>query len=172
VGSSARIGHATISLGGLTLPNGLEVERVQAVGGGFAADLEAKSWTLDAPAEVEATVLPGAIESLLRSKLPASVRNVQVECAPGEIVVRAEAQLVLTVAVTIRVSARVVDGSRLELAVADVQPGLARGLVEDEVAKANPVIDTAGLPVRVVLESVEIGPGGVVLRASAPAQSG
>jgi hypothetical protein len=78
----------------------------------------------------------------------------------------ATAQVVVPVQVSLRLRLEVEDRARVVAVLEEVQPGLARGLIEEELRKANPVLDASDLPVEAAIESVEVRPGVIELRAS------
>lgn len=168
MGSSARLQSLTLRAKGLELPNGLVLDSVEVDSGPATFDTEAGGVALGQPAALVARLGPASLQRFLAGRLPAAVRDVAVAFQAGEIGVLARAQMIVSVQVAIRLALRLESASQVHVAVLDVEPGLARALVEEEVAKANPVFDAAELPFPTQLESVEVGADAVVLRARVP----
>jgi hypothetical protein len=164
MGSSLRLSELRLQASGVELPNGLALDSLVMQSG--PAAYEEGSVSLASPAELVATVGPKAIERLLGPRLPGAVRDLRVECGDGEIGVLATAQVVVPVQVSLRLRLEVEDRARVVAVLEEVQPGLARGLIEEELRKANPVLDASDLPVEAAIESVEVRPGVIELRAS------
>lgn len=164
MGSSLRLSGLQLQAADVELPNGLVVDSLVLQAG--PGQFEDGSVSLASPASLVATIGPESIERLLAPRLPAAVRDLRVEFGHGEVGVLATAQVVVPVQVSMRLRLEVQDRARVVVVVQDVQPGLARGLIEEEVRKANPVFDASDLPFEAEIESVSVRPGAVELRAS------
>lgn len=155
--------HATAS--NIRLSNGLVVDSVDLEASHVRFDENGASY--EGFARAVARLSPESVEGFLAAQVPQMVQNVRVAFEGDQIVVRATASLMLTVEVTIRIGLEIQDDTRLAAVVQSVEPGLARRLIEDEIAKVNPLLDASDLPVSVEFESIVIAEDAVTLTAAA-----
>jgi len=165
--SSFELGCLEAKATGLRLANGLVVDSLE-IEANDVAYVEAESG-MRGRANITARLLPASVERFLAAQVPASVQNVRVAFEDGEVVVRATATLILTVEVTVRVALELHAEAKLVAVVISVEPAIARRLIEDEIAKVNPLLDSSTLPILTRIQSIEVRPDAVTLTALASA---
>ncbi|MCC6402652.1 MAG: LmeA family phospholipid-binding protein [Fimbriimonadaceae bacterium] len=165
--SSFELSGLDAKVTGLRLANGLVVDSLE-IEARDVAYVEVEGG-MRGRANITARLLPASVERFLAAQVPASVQNVRVAFEGGEVVVRAIATLILTVEVTVRVALELHDEAKLVAVVISVEPAIARRLIEDEIAKVNPLLDSATLPIPTSIQSIEVRPEAVTLTASASA---
>ncbi len=145
----------------LRLPVGLVVDEVRLEGDGLALNTPKSSVGLDRPGRVVATISEHRLAEFLNLKAPGGLRGFAVRAEGGELTVTAQAPMLIPVKATAQCSLEIVDGKRLNVVLKDVEVlGLgARGLVEAQLDKLNPVFDAAELPLDVTLTRVEVEGG-------------
>lgn len=165
--SSFTLGQLEVTATAIGLPNGLTVDSLTI----DATDVRVAEEGTDfgGTAHAEAILTPASVQVFLAARVPEAVQDVRVAFEGGVLVVRARVTLLVTLDVTIRVELVLEQATRLVANVVSVEPGLARGLIEAEIAKANPLLDASELPVPLRLDSVSVEPDAVVLSASAHA---
>ena len=96
------------------------------------------------------------------------MHDFSVRAEDGKLHVRAKKTLLVELKVTAVATLRIVGGKQMWIDVesVDVMGAGAKNLVQSQIAKINPVLDAADLPLDATLESVEVGEGKVVLHGT------
>lgn len=121
------------------------------------------------PAELEAKITAEAVAAFLEQKAPGGLQRFAVQIENGTVTVEASARVIVEIRARVVCTLRLVDGKQIwvDLASADGVPSPVRGLVESNLAKVNPVFDTAELPLDVTLTSIEAEDGTILLKGTA-----
>lgn len=151
-------------LDALTLPIGLTIDE----GWIDAVDVhvsEAGHWQLSSPARARLRISPLAIADYLNRTSPGGLRQVEVSVLDERLIIEGKIRLLLEVSATARCKLEIRDGAELHVALDGVDVGGvgARGLVEGQIAKVNPILSVKDLPFSIVLSSVSIQSDGVHL---------
>ncbi|MBV6459649.1 MAG: hypothetical protein HONBIEJF_02800 [Fimbriimonadaceae bacterium] len=154
----------TAKLDGFTLPMGLTVDEgwIEAVGANVSADGQ---WSVSSPASVRLRISPLAVADYLNRTSPGGLRQVQVAIDNGLMVIDGKIRLLLEISATARCSLEIRDSKELHVVLESVDVGGvgAKGLVESQIAKVNPLFDVRDLPISVTLTNVDIRDDGVHL---------
>lgn len=168
----ARAESADLRLTELTLPFGLVVDELLVTAGPVRLHLDPLEPVLNEPAGVCARISQQNVGEYLESLGIPSVRQIRVEATDGSLIIDAIAKVIMEIGVTAVCSLVVEGGTQLRVELETVSPPVARGLIEKQIEKSNPILDVSSLPVPVKILSVECKDGFVVLRGTAsPPQS-
>ncbi len=154
-----------IRLENIELDIGLTIESFEVVGGEAAADLKPFQLFLKEPGRVRVVVTEQAVGKFLEKESPGGLRGFQVSIRDGVIHVSAKAQVIVSIPVRAVCTLEIEQQSRLmvRLQSVDVLGGGPQGMVEQQLAKINPILDAADFPVAVKLLSAELDRGQIVL---------
>lgn len=157
-----------IDLKGFVLPNGLRIESLHIEGEGVRVQLDPFGWELTKPGKATALCLGSDLINLIADKLPAQVEKIEAEFFDGFVRIDAKARMIVQINVNIEAGLKIVDGKSLHIDLIKVDVGGmgAKGLVEDKIEDANPILDVADLPIDMVLDKVIIDPGGITLNGT------
>lgn len=126
------------------------------------------------PGTIEAKIGEQALAVFLEQKAPGGMRGFEIELKDGKVYVQASITMIIPMRVSAVCTLRI-EGERqvfVDLASVDVMGVGATGLVEGHIAKINPVLDVADLPIDVRLKTIEVVDGKVVVKGEAkPNQS-
>ena len=163
---SVDISRFEANLFGIILPMGLRVERVHITGADATVIHEPFSATLEDPGRLEVFVKQEDIAGFLNQTAPAGLKNVTVEAMAGFLHVRATKTVIIDVKAYVVCSLRIVGESKLfvDLESVDVMGVGTKQLMQSQIDKINPIIDTTDFPVASKLETVEVVEGGILLR--------
>lgn len=123
------------------------------------------------PGALEALILEPNLASFLNKQAPGGLRDFKVELKEGKIHVQASVMIMKASAIC---NLRIQDGTALyvDLESVDVMGVGAKNMVQSQLDKINPVLDTKDLPIDSVLTDYEIADGKLVLRGQiSPRQS-
>lgn len=159
------IGSFEAVLTGLVLPMGLRVESVKLSGIGLKCSYEPFSATADVPGKLEVFVAEQDLADFLNKMSPAGLKNVSVEARGGTLHIRATKTVLIDVKAYAICSLRIVEGKRLfvDLESIDIMGAGPKQLIQSQLDKINPVLDTADFPVNATLDTVEVAKGGILL---------
>lgn len=152
---------------------GLTVESVTVKAHSGTIQTDPFSWSLVQPGDAKVVVRQEAIEAMLEEQRPGGLRDFRVICLEGKLLVEASAKVIVDIRAKAVCSLRIVDGRQLWVDVdeVDVLGGAATKLVEGQLAKVNPILDLTDLPVKLLIQQVEIGDGTVRLLGTVAPQS-
>jgi hypothetical protein len=159
------IGALDASFRNIELDFGLKIASFEIKSDAASADIDPFQLQLDNPGQLRAVVTESAVADFLEAKAPGNISNFTVKIAKGEILVTATASIVISVPVKASCFLEIVDGSQVFVRIksVDVMGGAAKGIVENQLAKINPILDVAELPISVQLTSVETENGEIIL---------
>lgn len=147
---------------------GLAIEELTLQAGDTQIDTDPFGVTMQ-PAELEAKITAQAVANFLEEKAPGGLSAFAVTLDDGKVIVEASARMIVEIRARVVCTLRIADGKQIwvDLASADGVPSPARGLVETNLAKVNPVFDAKDLPLDVTLTELEVGDGLIVLHGTA-----
>lgn len=121
------------------------------------------------PAEMEAKISAQAVANFLELKAPGGLSAFAVTLDDGKVIIEASARMLVVIRARVVCTLRIANGKQIwvDLASADGVPSPARGLVESNLAKVNPVFDAKDLPLDVTLTEVTVDDGMIVLHGTA-----
>jgi hypothetical protein len=161
--------HAT----GILLPVGLELDSLSLTLGPFAVGLDPLDLNHGSPGTFEAVLRLAALAAFIEAKAKGAVRDVRVSPKGGDLEIQATAKMVLEVRIVLRCGLRIESGTRVFVDLLDVSLPMARGLIQAELDKLNPVLDASALPLDVTLQEIVVSEEAAVLKGQAawPSQS-
>jgi hypothetical protein len=150
----------------LSLPIGLELERVEFQGEGLTLVDDPFEIRLSKPGSFEVLVTEMALSAFLNHSAPSGMRDFSSKVTPDRIYVEASAMMVVPLKVRAECTLTIQNGKQVcvELLSVDVAGMGAKGLVQKVIKKINPVFDMAEFPVDGVLKQVQMNEG--VIRLS------
>ncbi|MCW5938887.1 MAG: LmeA family phospholipid-binding protein [Fimbriimonadaceae bacterium] len=162
-----RAASASLQASGIVLSVGLELDSFVLSLGALKVDFKPLGFSHDQPGEFQAVVGYGRLAAFIESKAKGAVRDVTVVPQGETLEIQATAKVVFEVKVTISCRLRVESDKKLFVDLVDVSLPIARGIVQSELDKANPVLDASDWPVDVSIQMVELAEEGVVLSGQA-----
>lgn len=123
------------------------------------------------PGTMEALILGKNLADFLDKQAPGGLRDFNVELKDGKIHARATVMIMKALAVC---TLRIQDGTELyvDLESVDVMGVGAKNMVQSQLDKINPVLNTKDLPVNVRLTDYSIEDGKLILRGDIDAGAG
>lgn len=154
----------------LKTPMGLVLKEVRVKGVNLVASLPGEKSAKPVveilePATFEAFVDAEALKVFLDDRAPGGLRDFEIELVPGKIIAKATATVVIPIRASAVCTLRL-EGERqlfVDIESVDLMGVGAKGLVEGQLAKVNPVLDAADLPLDIRLKEVEIVDGAIKL---------
>lgn len=156
------VGHFELVLQDVALPMGLSLNALTLTGAKLHLENDPFNIQMPAPGKLQALVLQENLAAFLNKQAPGGLKDFKVELKDGKIHVQATMMIMKAAAVC---SLRIQDGAALyvDLEKVDVMGVGATNLVQSQLDKINPVIETKDLPVRARLTDYEISNGQLVL---------
>lgn len=162
---SLSVGGVQATLRDVVLPNGLKLDSVSVAGEALAITSDPFTMALKEPGRAEVRLRQPSIEAFLLPQLPDTLRDVMIRLIPGYVVANATMRVMFEMRGTAKFVLRVVGDSELHVEVesVDVFSGVAKPMIEKQLAAINPVFDTKDLPLRLKLSSARIEEGEVIV---------
>lgn len=150
------IGSLNASFENIELDFGLTIAKFEITSETAAADIDPFNLQLQNPGNLRAVVTAEAVRRLLEAKAPGNISNFQVQIADGLIYVDATASIVINVPVKAACYLEIIDDKQIVVRIksVDVMGGAAKGIVENQLAKINPILDVRQLPLDIRLQEV------------------
>ena len=163
---SIEIGQFDATLRGLILPMGLRVDSVKIFGRDLTISHDPFSSKSDEKGKLEVFVSEGDLTAFLAKMPQTGLKNVSVEAKDGSLHIRATKTMIIDVKAYAVCSIRIADGSKLfvDLESVEVMGVGPKQLIQSQLDKINPVLDTADFPIKATMDSVEVAQGGILLR--------
>ena len=154
------------NLNGLMLPMGLRVDRVRIIGSGLQFSHDPFGVKTEEGGKLEVFVSEEDLAAFLNKSSPAGLKNVTVEAKNGMLHIRATKTVLIDVKAYVVCTLRIVDGKKLFVDLESIElMGVGpKQLMQTQLDKINPVIDTEDFPVLAHLETVDVTQGGILLR--------
>ncbi len=162
------VGPFAFNFKDVLLPMGLTVANVDIRGDGGTLDSSPFALNLARPGSMEATVTESALMAFLQDKDLGGMHSISISAEGGKLHVKAKKTVLVDLKITAVASLRIVDGSQLwiDIESVDVMGAGAKNLVQSQLAKVNPVLDTKDLPIQATMTEIVIGDGVVILRGT------
>jgi hypothetical protein len=148
---------------------GLVVDTVQLNAKTVSLDHDPFSIQLEEPGSIEVTLSQENLEDFLNKEKPGGLHSFKVSMENDRVNVEATMKVLVEMRGKAICTLRVVNGSQIWIDLQDVEVlGIgARGLVEKQLEKINPVLDVSTFPLELTINEVAIYDGEVVLRGRA-----
>lgn len=145
-------------LEGLALPFGLTIDSLELHGAGIEVDPEPFAIRTREPAAFEAHIGPASLAAFLERENPGGLYDFDVQARDERLHVQANLRMLVEMRVAVVCALEIEAGTRLIVRAEDVDVmGIgARGLVQGQLEKLNPLFDASQLPFGLRFESVEI----------------
>ncbi|MDI9641247.1 LmeA family phospholipid-binding protein [Kamptonema cortianum] len=162
---SLAVGKLYAQLNRIQLDFGLEIESFEIHGDEATVHIEPYQLVLPKPGSAKAVVTQAAVAAMLEHQSPGGLRDFRVTAEGGLLYITAKAQIVVQIPVKVAARLVIVQEKQLhvELESVDVMGAGGKNLVEGQLAKINPIFDTAQLPIDLRLRDVETEAGRVIL---------
>jgi hypothetical protein len=143
------------------LPVGLTLDELRIEGARSECTFEPFRIFLDRPGDLQITLTEESVARFLNEQAPGGLKDFSVKLAGGKVTVKATARVILEIRATAVCTLRIVEGKCLyvDLESVDALGGAAKGLVENQLAKINPILDARQFPLDAVLTRIEIAEG-------------
>lgn len=163
------VGAFGASFDRLTLPMGLIVDHVLIQGAQAKVVSDPFKIELQEPGTIEARVSASNLAAFLNKESPGGLKEFAVAIRDGKLFVGATAKVIFDIRAEAVCTLRIEEGKKLFVDLESVEMfGVgAKSLVEQQLAKINPVLDAAEFPLTVTLSRVELVDGEVVLYGTA-----
>lgn len=140
----------------MKLPNGLVLESMglRASGGRVGvspfeiAALESSSW--------QCAITESALADFLNELKPGGLHSFEVLASDGKIAVTATARVLVEIRATALCTLMIEDNSKVHVLLESVSVPMAHNLVEKQLTKLNPIIDTKDFPIHVSLDDIQV----------------
>jgi hypothetical protein len=165
---SIEVGIFDAVLGGLILPMGLRVQSVKLSGVGLKCSYPPFAAESEKPGILEVFVSEADLADFLNKMSPAGLKNVSVEAKGGLLHIRATKTVLIDVKAYAICSLRIVDAKQLfvDLQSVDIMGAGPKQLIQSQLDKINPVVDTTDFPFVARLNTVEVAEGGILLKGT------
>jgi hypothetical protein len=163
--------HATelqVGTKGLVLPNGLRIASVTFLMPRPVVQISPFVLKEGTILDVSAVIEAADLEAYLNRKQPSGATDFKVTTEGGELVVTALAHMMLAVQVGAK-GAFSYSAGKLDFVPTRAEIGgvkMPDGMMKEQLAKLNPIIDIRGYPVDATVKSIEIADGMIKLAAS------
>lgn len=153
---------------GVRLPVGLIVDELRIEGAHSECTFEPFRIHLDRPGDLEVTLSEESVATFLNEQAPGGLRDFSVKLSAGKVVVQATAKVILEIRATAVCTLRIVEGKCIyvDLESVDALGGAAKGMVENQLSKINPILDARQFPLDAVLNRIEILDGRLTIYGS------
>ena len=169
MGEQIAIGRLEARFYNLKTPMGLVITEARIKGVNVIVATDPIMVKMSKPGEFEAFIDATALKVFLDEQAPGGLRDFEVDLKEGKLFVKATAVVIVPMRASAVCSLRIVEGEQIhvDLESVDVMGVGAKGLVEGHLAKVNPVLDVADLPLKVKLLSIGVEDAKVVVRGTA-----
>lgn len=144
-----------LSLGGIRLPIGLTLNQVELVAHDISATIPFQTVEHPLPAQLKVTITKESLADYLAGQMPPQFRNLEVEISADTLVLIGQVNFVVNIPARVVVQLVISKGKELHVALVEVEPALARPIVESQLQNQNPVLRAEDLPVEVQFSTVE-----------------
>lgn len=166
-----RVAKANLEAQELVLPNGLTLDRVKLQASSLNIQTKPTTVSTGDTATVEVFVSIGHLLRFLDGQLPAQLSNVALSHRDGMLLIQASVNILISLEVAVLCRLVIKDEAQIWVEADKVQmAGVgAKSLIQDQLAKVNPVFDASELPFPLKLKSAEVTDEGVTIRGESPA---
>ncbi|MBL8048062.1 MAG: LmeA family phospholipid-binding protein [Chthonomonas sp.] len=164
--SDLKFNQFQLSCQGVTLPFGLVVDEISVRATEPVVNLDNGKIAAIGAQDAFAIVSEASIASYLRPQLPSAVKEADVYIGDGLLKIAAKVVVVFPISVNAYCRLEIVDESRLEIRLHDVEPGgPVRGMLEKYIDDVNPILQASDLPIALRFTDVQLADGQVRLQA-------
>jgi hypothetical protein len=158
--------HATAT--NVALPMGLTVDEVVLSAGRAEAQFKPFSLSLKKRAHVAVRVSAENVAKMLEEQSPDNLKNFTVTISDGLVIVENSAKVIVEIRVATSCTLRIEGGSKLfvDLGKVSVPGPMARNMIEQQLAKVNPILDLDDLLPSAHMDSVEAEDGYIKLKGT------
>lgn len=151
------LGGITAEIQSLVLDIGLQIDSLKFEGGRINIGGDPPV-TLEDRAAFGAMISQNSVASFLHKQAPGGLSGFKVQIEKGEMIVHAQATILLPIPVKAICTLEIVDKRQIfvKLKQASVIGGGAKSLVEGQLNKINPILDVAEMPFEAELESIRL----------------
>lgn len=149
----------------IELEMGLNVDEIEIESGPAQVGLSPFSLELTKPAPLSVRISASSVEKFLNLKAPSGVKDFSVELKDGKIRIQATVKVVFEIRAGVVCRLEIEDEQRLLVVLESVDSvaTMARGMIEGQIEKVNPLLDVEELPLPVRLSKVQIEDGWINL---------
>jgi len=160
------IGEFTVHLRNIRLPMGLVVDDVRLAGTRLHLERTPFAATCPEPGTLEVFVSAASLAAFLERQAPAGLKKFQVEARDGKLFIQAVKAVIVELKASAVCHLEMVGGTQLMVILESVDMAGAgiKNLIQAQLDKINPIIDTADLPIPATIQSILIEQGGIILR--------
>lgn len=151
----------------VTLPMGLVLDEVEIQVGKADATIKPFAIQLEKPADLTVRLSAGNIAAFLEKEAPGGLKDFRVTVGGGLLNVEATGRLIVEIRVTAVCKLRVVDRSKLFVDLQSVSVPMAYNIVEQQLAKINPILDLNDVAPSVKIDTVSADEGVVTVKGVA-----
>jgi len=153
----------------VVLPMGMTLDEVEIQTGAVGAIIKPFSLKLANPAALTVRISGANIAAFLEKESPGGLKGFVVGLVDGFVNVEAIARVIVEIRVLAVCTLRVVDGCQIfvDLDSLSVKAPMAHSMVEQQLAKVNPILDLKNIAENISIDSVEVGDGFVTVRGKA-----
>ncbi|HEY3781670.1 MAG TPA: LmeA family phospholipid-binding protein [Fimbriimonadaceae bacterium] len=167
--SEVQVGSFEATFRDLLLPFGLRVDAVKLAAQDVKVGQHPFKLNLAKSANVLATVSQGNLSEFLNKEKPGGLNDFEVKLEAGKLYVSATAKVVFDIRANAICSLDIRDGKEvwIVLETVDMLGVGAKGLVEKQLEKINPILDTEDFPFEMMIEKITISEGELILIGTA-----
>ncbi len=114
---------------------------------------------LDEAAKAAIHIAQTSVAQFLESQAPGGLSGVVVNLVDGQLHIQSTAQVVVPVTAQALCSLEIVEGKQLKVVLDEVSPTAGRGIVEAQLERINPVVDTNDLPLNIEMTHIDLSDG-------------
>lgn len=155
-----------VSVKGLILPMGLRIERVTIHGTDLSCSHSPLSVSSKTPGSLEVFVSSSDLTEFLNRTAGTGLKSISIEAKDGALHVNAVKTVLIDVKAYAICGLRIENHQRIfvDLQTIEIMGVGPKQLIQSQLDKINPVVDTADFPIPALLDTVEIIEGGIVVR--------
>ena len=159
------IGSLEASFRDVLLPFGLKVDAVRILAANTDIEKHKFKIKMREPAEVLATVSETNLTDFLNKEQPGGLQDFEVQLQAGKLYVSATAKMIFEIRAKAICSLEIREGKQIWIVLDSVEMlGVgAKGLVEKQLEKLNPILDANDFPVDLTIMNVTISEGELIL---------
>jgi hypothetical protein len=168
------VGNFDVRLADVVLPIGLSLDTVVLTGRALHVESKPFKAVSPQPGNLRVTVGEKSLAAFLEKQAPGGLRDFSVRLKDGRLYIEATKNVIIDVRAKAVCTLRIVNGREVfvDLESVDVMGAGVKNLVQTQLEKLNPVLDTRDFPVEAELDSVTADEGHLIVlgRVSPPSQ--
>ena len=158
-----KIGSADVSLRGLILPMGLRIDTVLIQGSNLSCSYSPTNITAEEPGKLDVFVSAVDLNQFLNTMAGTGLKNISIEAKDGALHIRATKTVLIDVKAYAVCTLRIDSHRKLfvDLQSVEIMGVGTKQLIQSQLDKINPVVDTADFPIPALMDTVQIVDGGI-----------